>query len=129
MSRTYRRKNYEDTQRTSWDNRGRKQSGYYNKDVYVKVEWWNDYYKCWHGISVRNGQTVPLDDREFYKRYWRIHNDTVRYWKGPNAWWRRHCNKRMRCNARHELHKFVTREDYDPVFKTRDSAFDWWYYD
>lgn len=129
MSRTYRRKNYEDTKRTSWDNRGRKQSGYYNEPLWGTRYEWSEMYQAWHGWNVRTGQTIPLDDHEFYRQYWRLHGDGMKNWDGPNKGWRKYCNKRLRCDGRREMHKYATLEDYEPIFKTRDQAFDWWYYD
>jgi len=116
MSRTYRRKNYEVTQGTSWDRQGRKTNGFYTT---YDGSWWS-----W---GVKEEMTFrPMTKEEYRNRYWWIHGES----RHSNAWSpNRHYRKpreeahRMRCKQ--EIIKFMKNPDYDPIiYENPDDC--WW---
>jgi hypothetical protein len=114
MSRTYRRKGYEDTQGTSWDRRGRKTAGYY-----TKTDWnWNT------GEQI---YSIP-NKRDSFRLFWWAHGDHGwSFWVAPGEY-RTLWMKRNRSFNKQELVRWLkTPEDYEPLFehKIRGSWWEW----
>lgn len=125
MSRTIRRKNYEDTQGGSWARNGRKTAGYYTQKDLTR-HWMDggDYYYWVFDHDFR----VPTD-REYGEDYWKLHGDTNSHWAydNPGAWWRRDLQKSQRQKGRQEIHKFMRNEEYEPIIESRRDK-SWWYW-
>lgn len=131
MSRTYRRKGFEDSKRSSWNNRGRRQAGFYNTEV-VLMEY--DYVSPYTGKTYQHQLVdymsfVPLSDQEFYKEYWNIHGDKCG-WKDRHTskWIRKVLEKELRQHSRQQIHKFVRNDDYEVVISKVDRKSGWYYY-
>ena len=116
MSRTFRRKNYEFTDQSSWKNRGRKTFGYYTEtnraSYYERLETYREPTKL-----------------EFFKKYWKIHSDGDRNRWTPSRDYR---HPRIVQNRRindAELFRCVKNLDhYEPLFEERPRDCDWdWY--
>lgn len=111
MSRTYRRKNYEATQGTSWDRRGDKIAGYY-----TVCEWNYKLHESIEGYSYRQNYTYrEPTEHEYGKEYWRVHGDANHSmcWNNPGKWFRNYEQNRQRQHDRRELHEFYTNPDYE----------------
>lgn len=121
MSRTYRRKNYEDTQGTSWDRKGRKINGYYTEYDY-KSYWEDGEYYWWYEYR-------PMTEEEIKWQFLRDHGETNSHWahNNPGPWVRQHCQKQQRQKARQELSKFYKDTDYEPIIEDRRNL-SWWYW-
>lgn len=125
MSRTFRRKNYEDTQGNSSDRCGRKTAGYYTQDDWGKV-YREDDTSWWY---VYNYTYREPTERERDEEFWRIHGDTncSWYWNNPSPWVRQYCQKQQRQKARQELSKFYKDTEYEPIIEERRNM-SWWYW-
>jgi hypothetical protein len=94
MSRTFRRKNYEDTQGSSWRRKCRKVNGYYT-EIDLDYKTW-----LWYG-------KVP-DKRELYKLFKRAHGESSTHWRrGPSPWFRTNEQAKLRMQVKGELARFV----------------------
>lgn len=116
MSRTFRRKGYEDTQGTSWDRKFRKTAGFY-----TTIDWHYNAHGYW---GVGREPTATERAAEFK----RVHGDTHRNaWTPSRNTYRKEKIIRNRMYNKGELHKFVYREDYEPLFQAQpyDSWWDW----
>lgn len=126
MSRTFRRKNYEDTQGTSWDRQGRKTNGYYTEyeRSLVRRETDEGYYWIWTEYTYR-----PMTKDEIKWRYLHDHGETNSHWarNNPGPWVRQLCQKVQRQQARRELHKYRNNPDYEPIIESRRNK-EWWYW-
>lgn len=116
MSRTFRRKNYEAENNTSWDVRGRKTAGFYTH----RLGHWNGY-THWYTYEIPT-------NTQHHREYWRNHGES----KSANSWSPGHSyrNMRMRENramARQELHKYKALPDYEPIIEAnpRNCWWDW----
>ena len=114
MSRTYRRKNYEDVQGTSWDRRGRRTNGFY-----TEVDWnWDT------GEQI---YSIP-NKCEHFRLVWWAHGDHGYSLRTAPRSWRTIWAKRHRRLNNQELIKWVKKpDDYEPLFenKTRGSWWEW----
>ena len=124
MSRTFRRKNYEDTQRSSWDNSGRRTAGFYTQ---YGLEY--EHYLSWEGEP---GLIVTIENRaptreEYYKKFWYNHGDLGANRRGPGKMYRRYRNRENRRINNQELHRWARRDNYEPMCesKARDCWWDW----
>lgn len=123
MSRTYRRKNYEAENRTSWDTRGDKVAGFYTvRDLIRYMSIKSDYYHYSHQYEYK----VPTKF-EYNKKYWDYHSDRqsrhVR--KGPAKWYRIFKIHQYRMQDKTELRKFMKDTDYEPMCRDRISSGYW----
>lgn len=124
MSRTYRRKNYENTKGSSWRRRGRKVAGFYTVKEHVKFWVESPHYKAGGYYSSIYGTYVyRAPSRDEYNKAWRrIHRDcaespTVKgYIEYLDA-----CGFRQTCN--HELFKFMKNSDYEPMIEKKPMCF------
>lgn len=119
MSRTVRRKNYENEQgQNSW--RMKRIAGYYTQVEYV---WCEDDEYYWYEVVYRE----PTD-AEYYHDYYRLHGESKHANAWSPSWWYRH--NRMSQNRMHnktELAKWIKNTDYEPVFENnpRSHYWDW----
>ena len=126
MSKTFRRKNYEDTQGASWDRGGRKRYGYYAQHDYVCSVWnatTNEY------VSEGYWYYREATTAEMIKEFWRVHGESrsAQEWS-PGRDYRKIRNKENRSITRHELFKFMKNPDeYEPMVEAnpRDCHWDW----
>lgn len=121
MSRTYRRKNYEDTQGCSWSRKGRKINGYYTEYEYHSC-WEDGEYYWWYEYR-------PMTKEEAVWQWLRDHGETNSNWArdNPGVWLRRNLQKRQRQKARQEIIKFLKHEEYEPIIESRRDK-SWWYW-
>ena len=101
MSKTIRRKNFEKTQNTSWDKQGSKIAGYYTEADYVA-----------YGLSCYR---EPTEQEYFDKYYWAHGESKHANQRSPGKSYRKPRTREWRQKARQELHRFMTREDYEVV--------------
>jgi hypothetical protein len=117
MSRTYRRKNYEQAQNTSWDRYGNKVAGYYTES---DGDWWK------FSREMRTFRVPTL--QEYYHEYWRIHGESrnANYWS-PGKWYRLNRMKENRSINKQELARWIKNEEYEPLFEDnpRSCLWDW----
>ena len=104
MSRTFRRKNYEAENRTSWDNQGTKLAGVYTERDYIidgRIRW------------VYREPT----EQEYHKAYYNYHSDRQSRYvrKGPNKWYRKEKMHEHRMLDKSELRKFMKDDNYEPM--------------
>lgn len=119
MSRTFRRKNYELQNATSWDRQGRKAGGFYTEKVWNRGSTWS-----WGWYTYR-----PMTERERNEAYWFNHGES----KSAQSWspGRSYRSMRMRENRsinKQELIKFLKNPDtYEPMFEDnpRNCWWDW----
>lgn len=119
MSRTIRRKNYEETQNTSWDRVGKKIGGRYVVEEYFR--WSDDHYYHWSKDFIR-----PMTKEERIDHDKRIYRDRKRY--GVPHWYvNLYFEKPLRQHNKREIQKYFRNEDYEPMclVKTRDALRDW----
>ena len=127
MSRTFRRKNYEQTRGASWCRRGWKTNGYYTEceDPWLMRYVETGYY--WVGGETRYR---PMTEREKGKEYWRVHRDhnTPYAWGNEiGKWGRRALQKQQRQRSSIEIKRFFSDHDYEPMIEhKRDQT--WWYW-
>lgn len=125
MSRTYRRKNYEDTQGSSWARHGRKTNGYYTYEDYIS--YWREFDD---GYSYRRYYEYRPMTKDEIKWQWLLdHGETNSSWarNNPTPWIRQYCQKQQRQKARQELCKFFKDEEYEPIIEDRRNT-SWWYW-
>jgi len=121
MSRTYRRKNYELTQNTSWDRVGRRVYGFnVERDFIIH-----------HGDRYYFYETVyrSATKKEIQDEYKIIHTDNQKSkYDNPPSWFvRLYFEKPLRKHNKRELHRFIRNPDYEPMCekKSRDALWDW----
>lgn len=115
MSRTYRRKNYEVTQGTSWDRQGRKFGGFYTT--------WDFEWNRNGGRGYYNYR--PMTKLERYDKNRLIHGESVH----GNAWspgrhYRKYREDQHRMRCKQEIIKYRKNPDYDPIIY--DNPIDCW---
>jgi hypothetical protein len=117
MSRTFRRKNYEAENNTSWDVQGRKTAGFYTE----RVSHWVASGQYFHTYEIPT-------KAQFYKKYTWAHGES----KSANSWSPGHSfrHPRMTQNraiTRRELHKYRMIPDYEPMVEAnpRSCRWDW----
>jgi hypothetical protein len=118
MARTYRRKNYEATQNSSWDTKGFKTAGH---NTTYDGSWyrWRDQPE----VTFR-----PMTQREAYKRWRWYHGEghPNQYSPGKNYRWYRQRQNRM--INKEELLKWIKANgEYETFFEEnpRDCRWDW----
>lgn len=110
MARTFRRKNFEAENNNSWWRGGRKTAGFYTESDY-----------SW-GLSTYREPT----EAEYNNRYRDIHGESKSSnSRSPGKSYRKPRTREWRQQARQELHKFRTREDYD-VLLPSNPVNCWW---
>lgn len=118
MSRTFRRKGYENTQRTSWDRCGNRVAGFYTES---DPEWWFGRY------CVDIPEFRKPTRQEYYARFWRYHGDSHRNAWSPSRYYRhtRHIENKSINNQ--QLAKWIKNNDYEPLFESnpRSCRWDW----
>lgn len=123
MSRTFRRKNYEDTQGTSWDRQGRKTNGYYTTNDREAARNSHGYF-VWGLKRYR-----PMDTREAYKaRRWAHGESSTASVRSPNHWHRLMRNKENRSIDKKQLIKwFKSGGEHEPMCEAnpRSCLWDW----
>lgn len=112
MSRTFRRKNYENEQGHSWGRRGSKVNGYYTEEDYS-----DEYDANLYGIYklYRTGRYYfyrPMTEVERNQAWKRIHTDRS-YCRGPSKWFRFNEEKHMRSVNKQELIRFMKNHEYE----------------
>ena len=122
MSKTFRRKGYEDTKGRSYDRRGRKTAGFYTEQ---DGHWWGrSAYRSEINIAVFREPTR----QEYYEEFWRIHGDTGgrNYWS-PGRYYREIRQTENRSINKQELCKWLKNEEYEPLFEAnpRSHLWDW----
>jgi hypothetical protein len=124
MSRTFRCKNYEDTQNTSWDRQGRKIGGFYCEYSYANEVYDSNLHWGWRYVHIFR----PPTQEELIKAYWRNHGESRhRCARSPSRY---HRGTRMAENRRinnQELHKFLKNPDHEPMLEAnpRNCWWDW----
>lgn len=121
MSRTYRRKNYEATQGTSWDRASDKIAGFYTVRDWSRGYWKNGVYVSGH-VYYR----APTE-REYNKEHWRIHGESrhSNEW-GPGKGYKQHRMNENRQINETELIKWKKYpDDYEPLFEEEPRSH-WW---
>jgi hypothetical protein len=116
MSRTFRRKNYEAENNTSWDVKGRKIAGFYTERISHYVDG-----RFWHTYAVPSKQ-------EFYKKYTLAHGESKSAnSRSPGHSFRHPRMIQNRAITRRELHKFKLNPDYEPMVEAnpRSCLWDW----
>lgn len=115
MSKTYRRKNYEQTQNSSWDRAGKKKFG-------IHATWNYDNYPDL--IQVYRVKTK----QEQIKAYIRTHcdGDHFKYSNVP-GWFCNIYERGFRQANKREILKYIRQEDYEPMCSAnpRDLMWDW----
>lgn len=118
MSRTFRRKNYEDTQGTSWDRKGRKTAGYYTEYDF------NDFHGDWNRGDVTYR---PPTRAEYIKEYFRIHGESrhANCWT-PGGEYKKSRMKENRSINKEEMVKWKKYpDDYEPLWEAEPRSH-WW---
>ena len=109
MSRTYRRKNYEETQGTSWDRKGRKTAGYY-------TEWYYSSYDQ-DGRWYQHTSVYREPTKEEYRRKWMWTHGDCKRWNTPPFWFRKNYQRMVNTfNDRQLKMWYDSLGEYDPVF-------------
>lgn len=112
MSRTYRRKNYERTQNTSWDVRGFKTAGHF-------TEYDGSYGYC--DVTYREMTKEERFTREKY-----LHGESSSHnSRSPNRWHRSHREREYRQYMKRELTKFLKHVEYEVDHRSRPINC-WW---
>lgn len=123
MSKTFRRKGYEDTQGRSYHRQGRKTAGFYTVQ---DGHWWGKRSLVGE-VSIATFREPTR--QEYYEEYWRIHGDTGgrNYWS-PGRYYRKTRQAQNRSINKQELCKWWKDEDYEPMFEAnpRSHLWDWW---
>jgi hypothetical protein len=112
MSRTYRRKNYELTQNSSWDRRFRRVLDA-PADVHYQYTWFKEtecywYYRTELNIEYHDKRRLRHDLR-------RLHGDNHPWNWSPAKYWRQLFHREFRRHSNHEIHKFIKNSDYEPM--------------
>ena len=122
MSRTIRRKNYEQEHNNSWRRKGRKCGGMFPQEEFMsefQVERWSS---IWHmGYYYYREPT----EREYNKAYWEIHSDGRCWFTKPAKWYRQYMMHQSRMSDKTELRKFMADTDYEPMCSDKVTA-DYW---
>ena len=122
MSKTFRRKGYEDTKGRSYDRRGRKTAGFYTKQ---DGHWWG---RSAHRSEINIAVFREPTRQEYYEEFWRIHGDTGgrNYWS-PGRYYRKIRQTENRSINKQELCKWLKNEEYEPLFEAnpRSHLWDW----
>lgn len=121
MSRTFRRKNYEETQGTSWDRKFRRVHGEYTE--YDIVLWSHN------GCGGYQQAYRPMTKRERDKEYWRVHADSKSGygWNPRGPWWWLNLHQReYRRASEREILKFVRDESYEPMIEVKSKLEYYW---
>lgn len=117
MSRTFRCKGYEDTQRTSWHKEFNSIAGYYTvRDWrYEGDAYW------WEGRQPT--------EHERWKRFHDVHGESsTRNSRSPGREFRKARMKENRSITRQELHRFVYQAGYEPMVEAEPRSC-WWDWD
>jgi hypothetical protein len=116
MSRTFRRKNFEVENNTSWDVRGNKTAGFYTHRLWH----YEQYTGCMWSTFAE-----PTEE-QYYKEYWRNHSESKHAnQRSPGHWYRRTRMTQNRAITREELHKFKTIPDYEPMVEANPRSCQW----
>lgn len=119
MGKTFRRKNYELENNTSWDRKGRKTAGFYT-EYDIKCD---EHGRCIRGAYIFREPTK----KELWKSKRWAHGEGHSNSHSPGYGYR---NNRMRENrmlTKEELHKFFMIPDYEPMVEAnpRNCSWDW----
>lgn len=110
MSRTFRRKNYENQ---CGKHAGSKIAGFYTVWEYVS---WNLY--------VYREPT----EQEYYDEYWRVHGESrnANAWT-PSRWFRDQRQKHLRTQCKQQIHKFMKNPEHEVICEAnpRSHYWDW----
>ena len=118
MSRTFRRKDYEQENNTSWDRKGKKIGGQYAEYDF----------ECYYAIGrFHYGQNIYREptEKEYNKAYWKIHSDGRFWFSGPAKWFRQHQMHQSRMSDKTELRKYFLDTEYEPMCSHKVIA-DYW---
>lgn len=115
MSRTYRRKNFEQTRNNSWAVRGFKTNGHYTA---------SDGYWGWDKMEVFRPATKQ---ERWEKDKWRHGESRHASERSPNRYHRNYREVRHRMRCKQEIIKFMKDPDYEPnYYEEPDSClWDW----
>lgn len=122
MSRTFRRKNIEDTMGKSWMRRGRKVAGFRTKATVEQSFRETAQYRYYaYPVSYR-----PMTPREWFRAWYYMHGESRHNnERTPNKWYRRRrCVQTRRLNKR-ELQKYLHNPDYGPMCERKDRSHLW----
>lgn len=121
MSRTYRRKNYEDTQGNSWDRKGRKTDGFYTK---CNISWYS-----WSSWNFEELMFRPMTKEErFYSWYWAHGESRDANERTPSRWYRKNRQKQNRMINKKEIVQWIKAGgEYEPMCEPnpRSHLWDW----
>jgi hypothetical protein len=118
MSRTIRRKNYEEANNTSWDRKGRKTAGFYTEYDYARDKYGR--------ITSENWYREPTK-QELWRAKRFAHSDNKPNVFSGSKEHRRNRMKQNRMITKSELFKFFKDFDYEPMVEVepRSCAWDW----
>ena len=117
MSRTFRRKNYEAENNTSWDVQGRKTAGFYTERKFNWI-YWGCYFHTYAAPTKA----------QYNKEYRRNHSESKSAnCRSPGHSFRHPRMTQNRAITRRELHKFKLNPDYEPMVEAnpRSCLWDW----
>jgi hypothetical protein len=117
MSRTFRKKNYEVENHTSWDTKGKKIAGFYTERTlhYEHGGFWYTY-------------DIPTK-QQYVDSYWKIHGESRSGNSvSPGKEYRRNRMKENRAITRQELAKFFKNTEYEVMAETNPRSC-WWDWD
>lgn len=116
MSRTFRRKNYELVNASSWDRRGRKIGGFYaQRDE--EYDWMSERYRA------------PTE-KELKQNYWYNHSESkTGNSRSPSKWWKNQDSRKLRRFNEQELFRWAFKVDYEPIFRLKIFEDFWWFWD
>lgn len=126
MSRTFRKKNYEAENNTSWDRQGWKVAGFYTYKEFHTTRDGNAPYdgRCGYYYTYE----VPTKE-QFVKRYWSNHGESRSGNSvSPGREYRRYRMKQNRMITRNELFKYIADSDYDVMVEANPRSC-WWDWD
>lgn len=111
MSKTFRRKNHECENNTSWDSQGRKFFGFYTE--YDCVGYGSEDPTTYSWAKIYREPT----EKEYNKAYYNTHSDkqSRKRRSGPSKWYRYMKIHKYRMHDKREIHKFMKNEDYEPM--------------
>lgn len=140
MSRTYRRKNIEDTYGGSWARKGRKSGGFYSTydNEFVKVRYTSRKTYEEDGWTFVECKTVwtwkhscpiyrPMTERERNDRYRQLHGESrnANEWS-PGKWYRKNREAEHRSKSKQEIIRWMKNpEEYEPIISD-DPRSHWW---
>lgn len=120
MARTFRRKNFESTQNSSWDTRGFKTAGHY-------TTYDGPYWLQWGSRRMPNFRMMDAQER-FHRWYWMHGESRSAQMRSPGRTYREWRMNQNRSINKQELCKWIKANgEYEPMFEEnpRSCLWDW----